>query len=308
MMPCVVPQHVACVATAPIPPKRSQLCHALSASPLQEARPCPSSYLPISQCNTGITPVHRATVVDNMIAAAARLGLNNDSLFTAVAVLDRFLAVKPVLLPLLQPTAIACLWVASKYEQLVVPPVLHFAMLVQGSESALHSNSVHLSKQMLVELEADILAALDFRLAAIVTVKSFKAWLMQQLHCSKVAAAMSRRQLDQLYCMTSYLTEVSLLEYRLLPYKPSQVAAAAFVYAHVLLGLQVSTALQLTGATLPELTGLLEVFCALHSTLSAALHLGRPYNVTAKYRNPAVCGVANIPPMTIPADQRVGGW
>jgi hypothetical protein len=246
--------------------------------------------------------------VDNMIAAAARLGLNNDSLFTAVAVLDRYLAVKPVLLPLLQPTAIACLWVASKYEQLVVPPVLHYATLVHGSDNSLASNSVHLSKQLLVELEAEILAALDFRLAAIVTVKSFKGWLMQQLHTSKAAAAMSRRQLDQLYCMTSYLTEVSLLEYRLLPFKPSQVASAAFVYAHVLLGLQVGSALQLTNSTLPELTALLEVFCALHSTLSAALHLGRPYNVTAKYRNPAVCGVANIPPMTIPAEQRVGGW
>lgn len=246
-----------------------------------------------------------------MIAAAARLGLNNDSLFTAVAVLDRFLAVKPVLLPLLpllQPTAIACLWVASKYEQLVVPPVLHYATLVHGSDNSLASNSVHLSKQLLVELEAEILAALDFRLAAIVTVKSFKGWLMQQLHTSKAAAAMSRRQLDQLYCMTSYLTEVSLLEYRLLPSKPSQVASAAFVYAHVLLGLQVGSALQLTNSTLPELTALLEVFCALHSTLSAALHLGRPYNVTAKYRNPVVCGVANIPPMTIPAEQRVGGW
>jgi cyclin A len=247
-------------------------------------------------------------VVDNMIAAAARLGLNNDSLFTAVAVLDRYLAAKPVLLALLQPTGIACLWVASKYEQLVVPPVLHYAMLVQGSEQSLHSNSVHLSKQLLVELEAEILQALDYRLAAIVTVKAFKAWLMQQLHCSKAAAAMSRRQLDQLYCMTSYLTEVSLLEYRLLPYKPSQVTSAAFVYAHVLLGLQVGAALKLTRCTLPELTGLLEVFCALHSTLSAALHLGRPYNVTAKYRNPAVCGVASIPPMTIPAEQRVGGW
>lgn len=274
----------------------------------QESSKCPSSYLPTSQCSTGLTPVHRATVVDNMIAAAARLGLNNDSLFTAVACLDRYLAVKPVLLPLLQPTAIACLWVASKYEQLVVPPVMHFAMLVQGNEHSLNSSSVHLSKQLLVELEAEILTALDYRLAAIVTVKAFKGCLMQQLHSSKAAAAMSRRQLDQLYCMTSYLTEVSLLEYRLLPFKPSQVAAAAFVYAHVLLGLQVGSALQLTGCTLPELTQLLEIFCALHSTLSAALHLGRPYNVTAKYRNPAVCGVANIPPMTIPAEQRVGGW
>lgn len=282
----------------------------LSSLPLhiQDASTCSSSYLSETQACTGITPAHRATVVDNMIAAAARLGLNNDSLFTAVGCFDRYLAVKPVPLPLLQPTAIACLWVASKYEQLVVPPVAHFATLVQGSEHGMQGNCVHLSKQLLVELEAEILAALEFRLAAIVTVKHFKGCLMQQLHRSKAAAVMSRCQLDQLYCMTSYLSEVSLLEYRLLPYKPSQVAAAAFVYAHVLLGLQVGSALQLTGCTLAELAQLLEIFCALHGTLSAALHLSRPYNVTAKYRNPAVCGVANISPMAIPAEPRMSGW
>lgn len=43
-----------------------------------------------------------------MIAAAASLGLDNDSLFLAVACLDRFLSKRPTPLHLLQPTGIAC--------------------------------------------------------------------------------------------------------------------------------------------------------------------------------------------------------
>jgi cyclin A len=263
----------------------------------QEATPHPSGYLHTTQAATGVTAVHRATVVDNMVSAAARLALTNDSLFTAVAVLDRYLALKPTPLPLLQPTAIACLWVAAKYEQLVVPPVAQFALLVQGTDAGLSGGgSSALGRQLLVELEADVLAVLEFCLAAIVTVKSFKAALMSRLQGSKAAAGLCRRQLDQLYCMASYLTEVSMLEYRLLCCPPSQVAAAAFVYALMLLGLPYADAVRLTGYTQEGLQALLEMFCALHTTLSAALQLRRPYNVTVKYCSPAVRGVAHIPP------------
>jgi hypothetical protein len=260
-----------------------------------------------TQAATGLSPVHRATVVDNMLSAAARLNLTNDSLFTAVACLDRYLATKPTPLPLLQPTAIACLWVAAKYEQLVVPSVGQFAVLVQssggggggssdGSDFSLASAKLAFAKQLLLELEGEMLATLDYRLASIVTVKAFKARLVQRLQAAGGTAKLSRRQLDQLYCLMSYLTEVSLLEYRLLPAPPSQVAAAAFVYAFMLLGLPYGGALAVCGYSQLQLQALLEMFCALHTTLSAALQLRRPYNVTVKYCNAAVQGVAYIPP------------
>jgi hypothetical protein len=60
-----------------------------------------------TQAATGITPQQRASVVDNMVAAAASLGLDNDSLFLAVALLDRYLAGRPTELQLLQPL-LAC--------------------------------------------------------------------------------------------------------------------------------------------------------------------------------------------------------
>jgi hypothetical protein len=88
------------------------------------------TYLSTSQAATGITPSQRASVVDNMVAAAASLGLDNDSLFLAVELLDRYLAGRPTELQLLQPTAIACLRIAGKYEAGMVPPAACFTQLM----------------------------------------------------------------------------------------------------------------------------------------------------------------------------------
>jgi len=83
-------------------------------------------------------------------------------------------------------------------------------------------------------LEESVLTALGYRLASIVTTKAYKHGIMQHLCSSHSSAAvkpmpaarglpaspaaavgLSPLQLDQLYCMTSYLTEISLLEYQL---------------------------------------------------------------------------------------------
>jgi hypothetical protein len=65
-----------------------------------------------------------------MVAAAASLGLDNDSLFLAVELLDRYLAGRPTELQLLQPTAIACLRIAGNYEAGMVPPAACFTQLM----------------------------------------------------------------------------------------------------------------------------------------------------------------------------------
>ncbi|KAF6263721.1 hypothetical protein COO60DRAFT_340380 [Scenedesmus sp. NREL 46B-D3] len=88
------------------------------------------TYLSSTQAATGITPAQRADVIDNMVEAAASLGLDNDSLFLAIELLDRYLAVRPTELQLLQPTAIACLRIAGKYEGCNVLPAACFSQLM----------------------------------------------------------------------------------------------------------------------------------------------------------------------------------
>eukprot|EP00775_Hariotina_reticulata_P013597 gene13597-13722_t len=263
---------------------------------MQAEYPCCSSYMSSTQTGTGVTASQRASIVDNMIAAAFQIGLSNDSLFMAVACLDRYLALKPTPLNLLQPAGIACLWIGAKYEQLTPPSAAVFAQLAKGP-NGIPLGCTTSAKQLLVMLEESILKTLDYRLAAVVTAIAFKHRIMQQLADSSAYKQLSQQQVDVLYSLTSYLTEVCLLEYKLLPWLPSQLAAASFAYAHTLLGLTIDPdqLQQLTQHSLVELQRPMEYCCALHTILCKALQQHTPYAVTVKYCQPALQRVATLP-------------
>jgi len=146
-------------------------------------------------------------------------------------------------------------------------------------------------------LEESILRTLDYRLAAIVTAIAFKHRIMQQLANNSMYEHLSQQQGDLLYSLTSYLTEVCLLEYKLLPWLPSQLAAAAFAYAHIVLGLDMDPnhLQQVTQHSLVELQRPMEYCCALHTILCRALQQNTPYAVTIKYCHPALHNVASLP-------------
>jgi hypothetical protein len=82
---------------------------------------------PVGAAAAPLTPYGRASAVDWMVDAAWQLGLSNDALFLAVALLDRFLAARcsaaappPLAGAAAGPqaqltlTAAVCLWVAAK--------------------------------------------------------------------------------------------------------------------------------------------------------------------------------------------------
>lgn len=172
-----------------------------------------------------------------MIALTEQLGLTNDTLFLAVAILDRYLSVAPVSAALLQPISVACLWIASKYEELCSLTAAVFAPYMLSPDGQSLGNESH-AVQLLLKLEVGVLQALEYRLASIVTTKSFKHKIIQRLWSDEAAVAkLSHQKHQQLYSLTSYLTEVSLLEYQLLRWRPSMLAAAAYAVAQILLGL-----------------------------------------------------------------------
>lgn len=204
----------------------------------QQARCDGISCAPANSSSSCVTASQRASAVDGMIAAAASLGLCNDALFLGVACLDKYLAAVQITPHLLQPLTIACLWIAAKYENAITPRVEVFAsLMVDAAGNSLGAAAT--SIKLLVMLEAGVLSTLDFRLASIVTTKQHKHGIFQVLWADPptAAAAVSMSQQQQLYSLTSYLTEVSLMEVQLLPSPPSQVAAAAYALAQVLLGM-----------------------------------------------------------------------
>jgi cyclin A len=310
---------------------------------VQEGQPGRCFYLDTTQAHSSITPEQRASAIDTMIAAAAALGLHSEALFTAVACFDGYLAAQPTNALLLQALGIACLWLGAKYEQLCVPSVRCFAQFVRmpdGAPAELQSDAAA-PQQLLVLLEVRVLRALDYNLARIVTVKSFVHRIMQLLAAamqedsaaaaaaptaaggeSNAAAAAAaayiqqqqqqqqqqrRQQYSQLYWLTAYLAEATLLEYNLLPCKPSELAAAAFAVAQLLLGLKSSEAsLQcLTGHSLASLKASMQWLLALHSALAAARAAGRPYAVSQIYSSPAALCVADVAPLLSVDDSRL---
>lgn len=62
-------------------------------------------------------------LVDWLVEVVDEFQLSQEALFLAVALLDRFMSVKPVMCCQLQLLGITCLWVTSKYEE-VMPPSL----------------------------------------------------------------------------------------------------------------------------------------------------------------------------------------
>lgn len=375
-------------AAQPQQAQQEVMCSAAGASSQQQHSPrgfC-CTYLSSTQAATGITPQQRASVVDNMVAAAASLGLDNDSLFLAVQLLDRYSAGRPTELQLLQPTAIACLRIAGKYEGCQVPPAacfsqlmltprppapaaaaadagagcccdecssdvsiaMHFSMAeapmlaqlphqqqqqhVQQEAAALASSSrcsymqqqqqqqagaldgepagcSERAVQLLNKLEMTVLQQLDFRVAMIPTAAASKRAFIAALLTSPQPAAAHARQYSQLlYCCVSYLCEVALLEYNLLPLLPQQIAAAALAVAHMLLGLPLDDAVlaEVTGFCTGQLLEPMQVLVALHCSLWQALQSGHPYAVTRKYCGDDACSVGcSVPPIVSRDDPRV---
>jgi hypothetical protein len=124
------------------------------------------------------------------------------------------------------------------------------------------------------------------------------------------AAAAAAGQIDpRLYFCASYLAEMSLLESKLTPYPPSQVAAAAFASANLLVpgALRDAQLQQLTGYSLAQVKEPMTFLLSVHHVLYQGRHLPltRMYETARKYRHASMCRVGLIPSITSTNDQRL---
>jgi len=178
-------------------------------------RPTPAYRADLAAGQPDMTPHMRAILVDWLVEVAQEYRLCSDTLFLAVAALDRFLSrCAPVPRERLQLAGVACMWLASKYEEIYAPGSRDFVYITDGTYS----------RGELVEAEACVLAALSFRM----TQPTAKTFLRRHLQ----AAAADER----LHYLSSYVCELSLLSERALALLPSQVAAASVYVASLLLG------------------------------------------------------------------------
>jgi cyclin B len=134
-----------------------------------------------------------------------------ETLFITVQIIDRYLQVRTVRRCKLQLVGVSALLVASKYEEIYPPEIKELIYITDKAYT----------KQDILEMEADILSALDYQFC-VPTTHTFLCRFLKAAHADRVMV--------QLCC---YLVERSLQEYSLLKYLPSQIAAATVLIARI---------------------------------------------------------------------------
>uniref|UniRef100_A0A2K6M1D0 Cyclin P n=1 Tax=Rhinopithecus bieti TaxID=61621 RepID=A0A2K6M1D0_RHIBE len=169
--------------------------------------------LPQRALPRAVTPEMRALVVDWLVQVHEYLGLASDTLYLAVHLLDSYLSAGHVRLHRLQLLGVACLFVACKMEECVLPEPAFLCLLSADS----------FSRAELLRAERRILSRLDFRLHH-----------PGPLLCLGLLAALAGSS-PQVMLLATYFLELSLLEAEAAGWEPGRRAAAALSLAHRLL-------------------------------------------------------------------------
>ncbi|XP_050363493.1 cyclin-A1-1-like [Argentina anserina] len=162
-----------------------------------------------------INPSMRAILVDWLVEVAEEYRLVPDTLYLTVNYIDRYLSGNPMNRQRLQLLGVACMMIASKYEEICAPQVEEFCYITDNTYF----------KEEVLEMESSVLNYLKFEMTAATT----KCFLRRFVRAAQGAIELPSMQLE---CLANYLAELSLLDYSMLSYAPSLIAASAIFLAN----------------------------------------------------------------------------
>ena len=217
-----------------------------------------------------------------MMQVAWHLRLQSESVYLGLSYLDRLALATDSSVRTNLCCVAACLWVAAKFTDVAAPRAANLA----------HLSGHAFTVDELIDMEAFVLKALDYKLAATTTLEDCLDQILLQLRPAIAA-------MPAVANLAYYLGEISLLEDQLRLHVPvPQLAATCCFMAWALLG-QNPPAKQLqaiTGCSLASIQGPAQLLVSVHSTLSIAhQQSGHAYFVTRKYLLPEHGSVAAIP-------------
>ncbi|KAK1439242.1 hypothetical protein QVD17_05058 [Tagetes erecta] len=147
----------------------------------------------------------RAILIDWLIEVHHKFDLQHETLFLTVNLIDRFLAKQNVVRKKLQLVGLVAMLLACKYEEVSVPVV----------DDLIFISDKAYSRSEILEMEKLMLNTLEFNMSVPTPYVFLKRYLK---------AAQSDSKLDQ---MSSFLIELCLVEYEMIKFAPSFLAAAA---------------------------------------------------------------------------------
>uniref|UniRef100_H3CGN8 G2/mitotic-specific cyclin-B2 n=1 Tax=Tetraodon nigroviridis TaxID=99883 RepID=H3CGN8_TETNG len=160
-----------------------------------------------------ITDRMRAVLIDWLVQVHSRFQLLQETLYLTVAILDRFLQVQPVSRRKLQLVGVTAMLVACKYEEMYAPEVGDFAYITDNA----------FTKSQILEMEQVVLRSLHFQLGRPLS-----------LHFLRRASKVANSDVER-HTLAKYLMELTLLDYHMVHYRPSEIAAAALYLSQLLL-------------------------------------------------------------------------
>lgn len=155
----------------------------------------------------------RGILVDWLIEVHTRFRLLPETLFLAVNIIDRFLSAEVVALDRLQLVGVTAMFIASKYEEVLSPHVVHFSRVADET----------FSEKEILDAERHILATLKYNM-------SYPNPMNFLRRISK-----ADNYDIQTRTLGKYLMEISLLDHRFMEYPQSHVGAAAMYLARLIL-------------------------------------------------------------------------
>ncbi|NWX18029.1 CCNB1 protein, partial [Aegotheles bennettii] len=176
---------------------------------LEESQPVRPRYLASQEVNGNM----RATVIEWLVELQVKFGLRQETLYMAVAILDRYLQDNSVPKKMLQLVGVTAMFIACKYEEMFRPHIENFVYMTDNT----------CTKSQICQMEMKILRALDFSLG-----RPLPPHFLRR--SSKIAEVDSKQ-----HVLAKYLMELSVIDYDMVHFPPSKTAAAASCLALKLL-------------------------------------------------------------------------
>lgn len=225
-----------------------------------------------------ITNSMRCILVDWLVEVAEEYKLHRETLFLTINYIDRFLSQMSVLRNKLQLVGAACMFLASKFEEIYPPELKEFVYV---------TDDTYTQKQIL-RMEHLVLKVLSFDVA-IPTANCFLEKFLKDTKSS-----------DKTKSLAMYLLELTLVDSEpYLNYIPSLTAASCLCLANMTLGQPAWTPLMLnsTGYLLSDLTACVK---DLHQTFQNSPRHPQQA-VREKYRHSSYHNVSSLsPPESLP--------
>ncbi|CAN6317638.1 unnamed protein product [Urochloa humidicola] len=173
----------------------------------------------IAAVQVDVTPNMRSILVDWLVEVAEEYKLVSDTLYLTVSYIDRFLSDKALNRQRLQLLGVSAMLIASKYEEISPPNVEDFCYITDNTYT----------KQEVVKMESDILNVLKFEMGNPTTKTFLRMFIRSAQEDNKKNPSLP------LEFLGSYLAELSLLDYGLLRFLPSLIAASVVFVARLTL-------------------------------------------------------------------------